>query len=608
MNAIVRSMPALVVAVCAAAASAVATADPIPEGPNAGKLTVYSGTPATANPVSAPQPPRHPFMAPNGLSNLHDDAYQTDTYAWLGPLGKDMVKLDTFQAIGECASITFDSAGRLVTVCVSLTGPTLALFDPQTLDRLATFALPPRQLSGGGTNFFTSFSGGGYFYLDQHDRAVIPTTSHHIFVVGETAGPGFALERDYDVSASIPSDDSIISALPDWSGRLWFASSHGVVGTVDPGSGAVKTINTGEPIGNSFAIDETGGVFIVSDGAIYRFDAAADGAPSVTWREGYANIGVAKPGQTEKGSGTTPTLMGKDFVSITDNADPMNVVVFRRAKHVAGSRLVCTQPVFAPGASDTDQSLIGTDRSMVVENNFGYSGPAATQNGGTTSPGLARVDINAGGVGCHVVWNSAERAPSVVPKLSLGNGLVYTYTKDPQADGSDAWYLTAIDFRTGRTVYKRLGGEGLGHNNNYAPIIIGKTGNLYVGVLGGLVMIRDRVPPAAGSSHGGTSSGGAASGLRLSLALHYRSARSRNGRRCAAGSVTAELGGRDRGRVRYVDFSLGRSSLGRDRSAPFLQRVARGALHAGDIYRFSARAKLRGDGRVTRTRAFRACL
>jgi hypothetical protein len=244
---------------------------------------------------------------------------------------------------------------------------------------------------------------------------------------------------------------------------------------------------------------------------------------------------------------------------------------------------------------------------MVVENNFGYSGPAATENGGTTSPGLTRVDINAGGVGCHIVWNSAERAPSVVPKLSLGNGLVYTYTKDPQADGTDAWYLTAIDFRTGKTVYKRLGGEGLGHNNNYAPVIIGKTGNLYLGVLGGLVMIRDRVPPTAGSSHG-TSSGGSTSGLRLSLALGYRSARSRNGRRCAAAGVTAELAGRDRGRVRYVDFSVGSISLGRDRSAPFRRRVLRRALRAGNIYRFKARANLRGGGTATRTRAFRACL
>ena len=106
-------------------------------------------------------------------------------------------------------------------------------------------------------------------------------------------------------------------------------------------------------------------------------------------------------------------------MSITDNADPMDVVVYKRARTVSGSRLVCTQPVFTKGASDTDQSLIGTDTSMVVENNYGYSGPSATQNGGTTAPGLARVDIDADGNGCHTVWTSQERAPSVVPKLSL---------------------------------------------------------------------------------------------------------------------------------------------------------------------------------------------
>src|SRR5207249_3218747 len=82
--------------------------------------------------------------------------------------------------------------------------------------------LPPRNLST--SNPFTEFSGGGYFYLDQRDRAVIPTTNDQIWVVGETsspAGPAFSLERTYDVSAFMSSGDQIISALPDWSGRLW---------------------------------------------------------------------------------------------------------------------------------------------------------------------------------------------------------------------------------------------------------------------------------------------------------------------------------------------------------------------------------------------------
>ena len=93
------------------------------------------------------------------------------------------------------------------------------------------------------------------------------------------------------------------------------------------------------------------------------------------------------------------------------------------------------------------------------------------------------------------MWRSQERAPTVVPKLSAANGIVYTYTKDPRPDGADAWYLTALDFRTGRTLWKRLGGEGLGHNNNYAPVTLGPDGTAYVGVLGGLIALRDASPP-----------------------------------------------------------------------------------------------------------------
>lgn len=93
--------------------------------------------------------------------------------------------------------------------------------------------------------------------------------------------------------------------------------------------------------------------------------------------------------------------------------------------------------------------------------------------------------------GCTTVWASDEIAPSVVPKVSLTNGLVYTYTKPARDDGIDAWYLTAIDFRSGRTVYRVLAGTGLGYNNNYAPVTLGPDGAAYVGALGGLVQLRD---------------------------------------------------------------------------------------------------------------------
>jgi hypothetical protein len=472
---------------------------PIPQNPlPPGDLPEFTGGPATPKPVAAKPPPQHPFMAPNGTSNLHDDAYQTDTYAWPGPLGRD-VQVSSALFGRECGSVTIDSAGRLETICVGLDHPVLALLDPVTLEVLASFDLPPRNPS---PNPFRDFTGGGYFYLDERDRAVAPTSNRHIFVVAQTDGPGFELVQDYDVSGVVASGDGIISVLPDWDGRLWFASNKGVVGFVDPATGAIESRQLGEGITNSFAVDDTGGVFIVTDKALYRFDARG-GEIDQTWREVYENSGLAKPGQSDAGSGTTPTVIGRNYVAITDNADPMQVVVYQRKALLEQARkrkrkrkrplkrLICAQEVFAQGAGSTDQSLIAAGRKIVVENNFGYTGPASTMQGATTEPGLERVDMRKRGRGCRTVWHSDERAPSVVPKLSLANGLVYTYTKPQRDDGTDAWYFTAIDFHTGETVYRRLAGTGFGLNNNFAPVTLAPDGTAYVGVLGGISRFAD---------------------------------------------------------------------------------------------------------------------
>ena len=468
----------------------VAGEDPlaIPGGPAGSGLPEFIGSPATAKPVRGERVPRHPFMAPNGRSNLHDDAFQSDSYPRVGPLGVNMTAGSALFT-ADCGSVTFDSHGRIVTVCVGLVRPTLALLDPETFHVFAAMPLPPRTPS---INPFQDFSGGGYFYLDQHDRAVIPTTDHHVLVVAETPAPGFQVVHDYDVSGAIASDDAIISALPDWQGHLWFATRAGVVGVIGRHTGKVRTLATGEPIGNSFAVGRAG-VFIVTDKAMYRFD-RRHGRPHVTWRRTYPNTGVKKPGQTEHGSGTTPTLMHGGLVAITDNADPMDVVVYRRGRRDGGN-LVCKQPVFSKGASDSDQSLVAGRRSLVAENNYGYTGPTAVENGATTTPGIERVDLDRDGHGCHVAWRSKVIAPSVVPKLSLAAGLLYTYTKPADGGSSDPWYLTALDYRTGKTVYRRLAGTGLGYNNNYAPVTIGPDGSAYVGVLGGLTRFADSPSP-----------------------------------------------------------------------------------------------------------------
>ncbi len=472
---------------------------PIPEEPTA-QAPQFIGSPAEPHPLRhRTRSPRHPFTARNGRSNLHVDAYQTDANAFPGPLGFDIERVSTFQAAAICGSVTFDSQGQIVSICVGAEGPRLMLFDPDNLDQLATLRLPPRRPGSGtgGLNPFTDFAGGGYFYLDHRDRAVIPTTDRRILVVRQAAGPRFVPVRDYDLSGLLAQGDAIVSALPDYLGFIWFVTTDGLVGHVDPPTGAVEAIELpGEGITNSFAVDETGGVYVVSDRALYRFDAGRGGSIVQSWRRRYDNHGAQKPGQVDDGSGTTPTVMGDDYVAITDNANPMKVVVYRRAKRIGGERrLVCEKPVFRRGASATDNSLIATRHSLVVENNFGYEGPTSTTQGGVTAPGIERVMVERDGKGCHTAWRSDEISPTVVPKLSLANGLVYAYTKN--RDGDDPWYLTAIDFRTGETMFKQLAGFGLGFNNNYAPITLGPDGTAYVGVLGGLVALRDTRGPLA---------------------------------------------------------------------------------------------------------------
>ena len=135
---------------------ATAAAAPIPSDPAAGDIPQFEGHGATPRRLAAQEPPRHPFMAPNGRSNIHDDAFQSDSYWRAGPLGRDMQVTSTFQG-ADCASVTFDSRNRIVTVCVGLQGPRLFMMDPRSLDTLATMNLPPR-IPGGG-NVLTDFAG-----------------------------------------------------------------------------------------------------------------------------------------------------------------------------------------------------------------------------------------------------------------------------------------------------------------------------------------------------------------------------------------------------------------------------------------------------------------
>ncbi len=323
-----------------AAIGAVAAAAPIP-GSSISSLPEATGGPATAQPVKPTIAPRNPFLAGGPKSNIHNDTWMTDAYRRPGPLGNSLVTESSSKPPAVCGTLAFDQAGRLLSVCPSLTAPPQArIMDPVTLETLGSFDMPnaPRPQ---GTPLYQDFAGGGYFFLDNKDRMWVPTKTDHIYVLRANAdATGFELLRDYDLTAELDTEtERITSALPDFQGRIWFVSKqNGKVGVLDRKTGEVHVKQLGENIENSFAVGKDG-IYIVSDTRMYRFKANQAGKPRVEWRTHYPDSGIVKPGQVDAGSGTTPTIMkGGGYVAITDNADPMNVVVYRTERKLHGAK------------------------------------------------------------------------------------------------------------------------------------------------------------------------------------------------------------------------------------------------------------------------------
>jgi hypothetical protein len=462
-------------------------------------------------PIRHVEVPQHPFMASNAGNNMHCDSYISDTYEAAGPLGMSPEITSRTQGFGGYGTLTYDSSRRLVAVHSNGRRFQLELMDPHTLEELASYDLPPRPWYWllQGIMPWQYIGAGMYFYLDEQDRAVVPTTENTLQVVKvPTKGGAFELIREYDLSEHVvsvrwPKRDSVAWVLPDWSGEhYWYATTGGMVGTVAVESGEIRALRLeGEIIENSFAVAEDG-AYILSDRALYRLSQDGDGNPVVDWRVEYDRGPGKKPGHITRGSGTSVSLMGDldGLVAITDNAEPrIHLILLRRSDGTA----VCSMPVFEGGKSGTDVSAACFEHadetgegigvySVLVENNWGHN----TFPRSRPRPGLTRVDVVRHGDGtysCEEIWASSEKGICVF-KLSLGSGLVYTYWRSEDCPITH-WYLTAVDFATGKTVYKLLVGTGLGYNNWAGALFLHPDGGIaYSTTIFGLVMIQDGVP------------------------------------------------------------------------------------------------------------------
>jgi hypothetical protein len=164
---------------------------------------------------------------------------------------------------------------------------------------------------------------------------------------------------------------------------------------------------------------------------------------------------------------------------------------------------VCRVPLFTAGASAVTAPPIGYSsgdtNSVIVAN--GFDAPPVLTNPPEDGPandmsqmpgGVTRVDVLPDGSGCQTQWTAALRLKSG-PVLSATTGLVYGYTQDDvrAASGSDIWYFAAIDYASGRIVWRQRAGAGATKNDNRQPTVVGADGVLFQALPLGLVWMRD---------------------------------------------------------------------------------------------------------------------
>ena len=220
--------------------------------------------------------------------------------------------------------------------------------------------------------------------------------------------------------------------------------------------------DTREEIQNSFSVGKDG-VYIVSNFALYKFrfnektkQVELDPKWAKTFSEGdlvYDNDGKIKPGHLNAGSGTTPTLMGDDFVIIGDNDTAyINVCVYSQKT----GKLVFKHKLFGDMAgSAVENSIFAYNKSFVVANQYGYTDPFKLNE---TTGGIMRFDFNheIGNFELVEGWPESGRydCKTATPKLSAASGMIYVYNRsDTAVNGDYDWQITAIDYKTGLRVF-----------------------------------------------------------------------------------------------------------------------------------------------------------
>jgi len=447
------------------------------------------GAPPEAKPLPPHHVPVNRYLL-DGRNGIHYDTYNSDVTNDMGPMGENpSVVTRKLNSLGKSVpTALFDSKGRLITVMITFTSTYLYLMDPDSLFILAEERLPRKSNIHIFNHEENDASGGGYLHITPSDQVIVPKMDKKIAfyeVVEDQEKPRWNLVKEIDLSGLLPEKAYINDAVPDYDGQMWFTTSMGIVGYVDKNSGEVNTYSFPEGLQNQVAIDSTG-VYVLTHAYLNKLSIKNDGEIKLEWRSEYDNS-AGLNGLVSSGSGTSPTLFGNNdnLIAIADNGTPqMHLNVYHRGD----GHLICSVPVFSTGNTGCENSPIGYGNDVIIEDNGGFE--LFFGDPQNTNKGLIRIHVLDDLSGAEIVWGSYDLKASTTPTLSTANGLIYSYCVKEGNNGSNAWFMSLVDWETGETVYEYWVGSGRNFPDMLQPVVI-YDGAFYIGTRTGILVVRD---------------------------------------------------------------------------------------------------------------------
>lgn len=498
---------------------------------------------------------QNPYLGINSLATMHGDAQSSDATPFAGP-GDPGVggtwKVTFTNHWAACPTILAGQDGYIQALMTQFLGsdakvrkPKLAIIEPASGAQLGAMEIPTGALLGGV-----------YAYLDAGSNLVmVDGTNALTWISHSQDGMKVWVSRRIDLTDAMKLEpkDHVVGIVPDWHGRIWVASERGVVGLIDPKRNVVRLTklqqySPTERIDNSISACPQG-VSIITSYGIYMLGAdASTSKPRIIWSHSYDRGTKQKPGQLSHGSGATATFFGpngSDYVMLSDNADRQEKLIVYRS---ADGSAVGEGPLFTPGASGTENSMIGVQNSIVGACTFGYpyaqypdTKPAYRAQ---VAPGMERWDVNDDASGITLKWRNNGIYSAAVPRLSTADNLIYTCERPRGPAGvltGPVVYACAIDMDSGRVVHRqrlpRLANLLAGGDPSQMVGVIDKHGVWWQGTIGGIYRI---------SRHGdGVSGVQGASSLPLGAAFGSVSnalGAAGDGVGAAGGGVTGSVG------------------------------------------------------------------